>query len=73
MLDYIFPAGMIFVFVAYENIQAHTAAFLGLQFALYWMTLQNCILILHQRIGFTMQQTGGGYLEAARRTQFVHI
>ncbi len=41
-----FLLGLIFVFIAYENVRGHTAGFLGLQISLILVALQNALYVM---------------------------
>ena len=43
---------MIFVCLAYENVKQHTAGFLGLQFALVLIAIQNTLYIINADISY---------------------
>jgi len=43
---------MIFVIMAYEDVSGHTAGFLGLQFALIMVTIQNCLYVLDSQVAY---------------------
>ena len=58
--------GMIFVCIAYENVQQHTAGFLGLQIALILIATENTLYVIDADISYA-------FLGGMKRTRQVAI
>ena len=70
MLQFVCPPqqhqGMIFVCIAYENVQQHTAGFLGLQVVLILVAVQNVLYIIDADVSYN-------FLGGIKRTRQVAI
>ena len=70
MLQFVCPPqqhqGMIFVCIAYENVQQHTAGFLGLQVVLILVAVQNVLYIIDADVSYE-------FLGGIKRTRQVAI